>query len=380
MKKFIAILFVLILVAPAVFSQQENILSINVVPHGAVPLGASSTALFKMGAGAEVEAFFIPSFLKYFGLGIGGDFTVLPLETADSIRTLGFGAGPVINFPLGNRFGLNIFGNFGYYSWNPVGWDAGDGNGGDFYIKTGAAGTFKLSGPFSLGIGSSYDFMKNLYNGINFSLLLKMDVPVKSSSGTSFMPGGMQPQTLEDGRGIGLQEITLNQLFPVLYKYYDNNPVGTARVVNHEKKPVKDIKIKFYVERYMDNPMESGASFNLEPGEEAVINLLGLFTEDLMDITEGTKASTKITVSYTLDGQLYSAEYNPVLEFHNRNALVWDDDRKISSFITAKDPIVLSFSKNVMSWMHEVENPAVDENLQKAMALFKRDTDLRDTI
>ncbi|MEA1910438.1 MAG: hypothetical protein U9N32_02035 [Spirochaetota bacterium] len=147
--------------------------------------------------------------------------------------------------------------------------------------------------------------------------------------------------------------------------------MGTIRVRNFEKKEAEDIKIHFFVERYMDNPMEIGSAFGLGPGEDKTVELFGLFTDDLMEITEGTKASTKITLSYTMSGKDKSVDYTPVLEVYNRNALMWDDDRKIASFVTAKDPEILGFPKNVMTWMQEVENPAVDENLQKGMAIFE---------
>ena len=369
MKKLLITLIIFAVLAPALFGQDEHILTVRTVPHGAIPVG-SSTTLFNFGFGTEAGASFFPSFLGSVGIGMGADFSFLPVETADSIWTVGIGAGPALRVPLGKRFSVNAFGNFGYYYWSPIGWDTGDGNGGSFYMKAGAGAEFAVAGPFALGLGASYDYMGKLYNGFGFSLSLKMVFPVKSASRTGTVPGTMQPQTLGEGKGAGLEDITLTQLFPVLYKYYDNSPVGTARVINYEKVPIEDIKVKFYVERYMDNPMESGKTFDLGPGEEKTISLLGLFTEDLMEITEGTKASAKITVSFVMEGQSYEAEYNPVLEFYNRNALMWDDDRKIASFITAKDPTVLSFSKNVMTWMKEVENPAVDENLQKGMALF----------
>ncbi len=117
--------------------------------------------------------------------------------------------------------------------------------------------------------------------------------------------------------------------------------------------------------------MECGQSFTLEPGEEKTVNLFGLFTSDLMGITEGTKASAKISLTYTMGGKEKTADYTPVLEVYNRNALTWDDDRKIASFITAKDPEILGFAKNVTNWMQEIKNPAVDENLQKGMVLFE---------
>ena len=35
----------------------------------------------------------------------------------------------------------------------------------------------------------------------------------------------------------------------------------------------------------------------------------------------------------------------------DRNALTWDDDRKAAAFITAKDPNILEYAKNVSSWI-----------------------------
>jgi len=39
--------------------------------------------------------------------------------------------------------------------------------------------------------------------------------------------------------------------------------------------------------------------------------------------------------------------------------------------ITAKDPEIMNFAKNVMSWMQAVKNPALDENFQKGAAIFE---------
>jgi len=111
------------------------------------------------------------------------------------------------------------------------------------------------------------------------------------------------------------------------------------------------IKIQFFAERYMDNPIEIGSTFSLGPGEDKTVDLYGLFPNDLMGIAEGTKASAKISLSYTIGGKNKTVDYTPILDVYNRNALTWDDDRKIASFITAKDPEILGFAKNVTNWM-----------------------------
>ncbi len=147
--------------------------------------------------------------------------------------------------------------------------------------------------------------------------------------------------------------------------------MGTAIVDNTGAVDAENIQAQFFVERSMGNPMECCPPFSLGTGVQRRIDLYALFTEELIEITEGTRASARITLSYSPGGQEQTKEYNPVLEFYNRNALTWDDDRENASFVTAKDPQIMGFANNVMSWMQEVKNPAVDENLQKGMAVFE---------
>ena len=43
-----------------------------------------------------------------------------------------------------------------------------------------------------------------------------------------------------------------------------------------------------------------------------------------------------------------AADFTPVIEFYNRNALTWDDARKVSAFVTAKDPEIMRFAKKAI--------------------------------
>jgi len=381
-KRYGIVFILLVLVVQASFCEDKSILSVHAVPYGAMPLGSSSD-LFDPGTRVEVSASFIPAGFRFFGIGLGSDVLLLPLASADSIYAVsGFG-GPVFRLPLGQRFALFAQGKVGYYSWNSSGWNAGGDTGGALVLGGKAGGLYRMGDSFSLGLGVSYDYFSDLYNGLSISLAANYDfsfdkqertVRVKSEQEVKPEPLELEEEKnldLGEGDGVELQRINLSTLFPVLYKYYDTNPVGTAVIKNFEEEPAENVRIRFFVERYMDNPMEIGTSFDLGPGEQRKVELSGLFTDELMEITEGTKASAKISLSYMMEEEEHSLNYTPSLEFHNRNALSWDDDRKIASFVTAKDPEILSFSKPVVSWIGEVKNPAIDENLQKGMALFE---------
>jgi hypothetical protein len=343
-----------------VFSQQDHQLSVNAVPYGTLPLGKSGD-FFNLGFGTEVSVSFIPDFLRYFGLQAGGDIIALPLDTGtaqsnSSVRALSGSAGPMFRFPFGDRFSVFAQGKVGYYYWGPGGgWDAGDSNGGGLTVGGGAGALFRIAGPFTVGAGVAYDFYSKLYNGFSFRLAVRLDFP------------GLEKET----GTLKIQDIRLQPLFPVLYSYYDNHPVGTVQVQNTGKKTAEDVAVEFFVERYMDNPMKVGTTFNLGPGETKTVDLYALFTDELMEVTEGTKASAKVSVTYPGKRDVYTEDAAEVLEFYNRNAMTWDDDAKIASFITAKDPEIMNFAKNVVTWMQEVKNPAVDENLQKGITVFE---------
>jgi hypothetical protein len=359
MRRLLLFFFVLTLMSSALFSEPESLLTITSVPYAIFPVG-SSTDIFTTGLGMEISASYLPASFRNFGFRFGSNFTLLPLETSDSIWVLSGNLGPVFIQPLGKKFVLSVHAGVGYYYFNTIGWDASGGTGGNFLIDGGAQGSLKLTNSLALGLGVSYHYYSKLYNSISLNLAVEWKQKFAK-------------QQLFDERGEGLEllDIKLAPLFPVLYKYYDTHPVGTTLLRNYEKREAEDISIQLFVDRYMDNPMEIGGISNLASGEERVIDLFSLFTEDMMEITEGTKASAKISLFYTMGGKSYTVDYTPVLEFHNRNALMWDDDRKIASFVTAKDPEILSFSKNVMTWVQETVNPAVDENLQKGMAIFE---------
>jgi tetratricopeptide (TPR) repeat protein len=354
MKKYFLFLFLIIILSLPAFSQQENQLSFTVQPSGSIPLGSSSE-LFKTGIGAEASASFIPDFLQIFGIESGGSFLNLPLTSANSIWLLSGWAGPVFRMPLGDRFSVYAKGRAGYYHWGPVDWDAEGSTGGGFITGASAGALFRIAGPFTAGLTASYGYYAGLYNGLSINLAVKLDFP------------GLPDENID----IELNDIKLMPLYPVLYGYYASSPIGTVKVKNTSGSSVKNINVEFFMERYMDNPMEVSAPFNLTAGEEKEIPLYALFSEELMEITEGTKASAKITITQNLNNKELTKDYTGVIDFYNRNAMSWTDDRRIASFITAKDPVVLNFSKNIMNWMKAVQNPAVDENLQKAMATFE---------
>ena len=174
---------------------------------------------------------------------------------------------------------------------------------------------------------------------VNAGLIFNI-IPSQKGGGT----GGVLQH--KPGKGLDLLKVDLDSVFPVFFSYYDDNPVGIAVLRNHEKKKIKDIEVTYYVKQYMDNPKTCTAPTTLEPGEEMEISLYGLFTNSILEVSEGSKVSAQISIKYTYNNDSYIRERVETQEIQNRNAITWDDDRRVAAFVTAKDSVVLKFAKN----------------------------------
>ena len=173
------------------------------------------------------------------------------------------------------------------------------------------------------------------------------------------------------GPHITIRELVLHNIFPVFYRYYDNNSIGTAEVVNTGTAPVEGLHIDLFIHDYMDNPKEASVPAELGVNRSASIELFALLNSRVLDVSEGDTLSVKIAVQYTAEGKEYSGEIVQSVDMYDRNAIMWDDDRKVAAFVTAKDPAILRYSKRVTGMVAEPAGSALNRNLLQAMRLFE---------
>ncbi len=251
--------------------------------------------------------------------------------------------------------------------------------GGNIVLKGGVSASYAITPSFALGLDTYYLYNFYLNQGISLSLSASYTFPLKMEAKPRIkntLP--VKPQPLKEehaikrtGKGLEITEIDLNRIFPVLFKHYDNNPVGKTVIYNNESSPVSDVVLTLFVERYMDNQKECAVAGNVGSNEEKEVDLYALFSDSVLEITEGTKVSAKITLEYTIKGKTKRKEYTRSMELYDRNATTWDDDRKAAAFVTAKDPAVLEFSKKVAGWTNKSGSRAVNGNLSMAMGLHE---------
>ncbi len=363
---------------------EERPFSVALQPAFVLPLQGEDT-LFRAGFGVSAGGMWdlpaVPALL----LSANASVTRVPLNNeTDAVLTNSLTAAAGLELGLGERLSLRALGGAGPFGAGLLADDA------EFSMEWraclwGSGGvSFRLLPALSLSFDAVYREFLGLYRDLNFSL------------GTAFHFGGgdgrartprerpvdrpqlMQKEELEiDEERVVLEtefgtlELAMDPLFPVFYSHYDDSPVGTATVTNTGRHSVEDVTVSFYIGQYMDNAKESNAVDEITSDESADIDIYGLFTNDILEITEGSKLSARFDLTYTLRGEEKSEEFIQTIDTHNRNALTWDDDRKICAFVTAKDPAIMRFARNVSGYIQSSTGRGMNQNLMSAMGLHE---------
>ena len=178
------------------------------------------------------------------------------------------------------------------------------------------------------------------------------------------------PSDQTDGT-IAVTDLSLQQIFPVFYKYYNNNPLGGATIANLSRTVVQDLEVKFFVPRYMDAARTASGPSRIPPGESIDLSFTALFADEIVTVTAATVATAQIEVSYRVGGAERTLSFDVTLDIADRNATTWDDDRKVAAFVTPNDPAVLVISRGAAAVVRTAGFTSVNEPLQKAMGVFE---------
>ena len=296
-------------------------------------------------------------------------YNLLPVQADASLSLVRTGAGVTLSAPLGTRVSAFVTGSAGYFMGMLHAEE--ESTGGSFYTSGGPGISVSLGPRLSIGILGSYSYFNHLYDGLGIGLGTTVRV---SGAGGGAIPSVTTPSLLPGelpARGyVRVSNENLDTLFPVLFKYYDSHPISSVTLENTESTSISDVEVRLTLAEYMDSPKLSARLDTLAPGETREVDLYALFNERVLTITEGTKLAAEVTCSYSAQGRDGTDTSSVTLELYDRNALRWDDDRKIAAFVTAKDEEVQRFAKNMASLMRDHGREAIDTNLQLAMVLF----------
>jgi tetratricopeptide (TPR) repeat protein len=338
--------------------------------------------LYNFGMGGAVSSAFRFSALPWLFWGLNAEYSMLFLKTQSvtSLNLLDAGLSAGIHLDVLDWLNVRLFGTAGWF----YGFMSTS-SGSNPFASAGAGVSFKLFPALSFDLGAVYRYFFGLSNDVSVSAgitftptaaaqpaqppVQTQPLPVKPA------PVSAQPKPAEPERpkSTGLDIVTKDPIviFPVFYKYYNDHPLGKVVLHNWESTKAENIAVSFQIKQYMDGPKQCVSPVTLGPGQEAEIALSGLLKNTVLEISEPTLVSATITIDYGMGGKAQKKELTQAVRIYDRNAMTWEDDRRAVAFVTAKDPTVLKFSKNVTAMLKGKASDAVNAKLLAAMGVHE---------
>jgi len=356
---FLSLLFIAI---GSIFADEVNdyqsFVSLNVSPGIDLPIGTSSL-YFMPGLDTGITAYFTPETLSPFIFSGSFKFVRNVRDEEQDLLKFALMAGAGVNYTLFPWLSINGLFEAGY-SFCAMDTDAEQVYAGIPVVALTAGPSFNILPSLSLNLNASFHWYIGLSTSIAFTAGVTYHIQDKPDNQGPSILKGMPPKLIN---------LEFDTIFPVFYKYYDDHPAGSAILLNPREDEVTDITLDLFVKQYMDTPKRCTVPDSMVSGETCDIDINVFFNDSVLEITEGTKVAAELTLSYRVDGVKYSDVFSHTIRMQYRNAMTWDDDRRAAAFVTAKDPAIMGFSKNVASMLQDHESSSINKNLQKGMAL-----------
>jgi hypothetical protein len=237
----------------------------------------------------------------------------------------------------------------------------------NLYLLATVAGKVSLNPSYSISIdvAPSLSYQRSLtpldrYDGLVFGLGVGVNY--------RFGEDPDAPQAII--RSLRIGETTIPSLFAAMQSYYVSHPVGTVTITNIESYPIRDVEVAFYQEGYMDNPTVAATIPELGPGKTAEVKVLAAFNSQVFGTEGVTPLNGEIRASYIARNRPATQAFPVTYDLHDKTAIVWDDDRKASAYITPADSALRNFASYVRQAGKEAVVPGLSEPLQIAMQMY----------
>jgi len=189
------------------------------------------------------------------------------------------------------------------------------------------------------------------------------DVGPASRPVQTYVPATMNRAPVE------ISTVTLGDIFAAKYKWYLKNPVGAVSVTNNLNVPFLNVKVTFKLKDYMDFGFDTEIK-KLEPRQTVQIPLIATLNNKVLEVTEDTPIQAEFSLNYFQRGESRTSSLTKPLRLYSRNAITWDDTRKIANFITFKDEPIKNLKPAVTSEFKNRKAAALNPNVVKAMRVW----------
>ena len=160
-------------------------------------------------------------------------------------------------------------------------------------------------------------------------------------------------------------------VFPLIYTIYKNNPIGTLTITNNESAEIRNVHVKFRAEGYTASEFECGTVRMIRKNRSEDIPFYADFNDKILRFSESGKISGEIVIEYDLLGDKQTAIVPVTVSVYNRNSMRWADSQILSSYVSTNAQEILELSKYFVGVARNHFRTGLNKNMQFAMYVYE---------
>lgn len=166
---------------------------------------------------------------------------------------------------------------------------------------------------------------------------------------------------------VRVEKTEMDNVFASNLNRYADKPVARARLASKHEEPLA-ATLSLFVPGFMAAPTERAVV--LRPKETRDVELSAIFSPDILRLAEDRPAQAEVRVSYQTKNRTRTERARTQFFMYRPGAISWTDLRSASAFVTAQDPAITGFARQLV----QGGDPALDSgtlrNLFVAMRVF----------
>lgn len=176
---------------------------------------------------------------------------------------------------------------------------------------------------------------------------------------------------LEDADAfVRVDSVSMDPVFSSLINLYTYQPVGKVVLKNNSSWDIENVRQSFTVRNYSDFATEFGITDTFEGETSIESDIFLMLNTEALELTEDTPLTGELSIYYQVSGQDISISQPISFTLFNKNAMTWDDDRKLASFITPNAAPVKVFARTVAQQFRSSRRQDLNTNVQLAAELY----------
>ncbi len=160
-------------------------------------------------------------------------------------------------------------------------------------------------------------------------------------------------------------------VFPLIYTIYKENPIGTITISNNESAEIRNVHVKFRAEGYTASEMECGTIKMLKKHKSEQVSFYADFNDKILRFSEAGKISGEIVIDYELLGDKRTSVVPVTISVYNRNSMRWVDSAILSSYVTNNAQEILELSKYFVGVARNHFRTGLNKNMQFSMYVYE---------